>query len=134
MSEATYIRRVCLFLLLSLFESAQANDFEQSGHPILQEYCNRCHSTQDKQGELDLEQFTTDALAARQPQVWQRVLEQLGHGEMPPKDEPQLSAERKPTLTTSLQAVLVRVALANAGDGERGGLGVPSVLETVGPV
>ena len=38
--------------------SAIASDeFEQSIHPILRNYCNTCHSTEKLEGELDLQRF-----------------------------------------------------------------------------
>ncbi|OYW29034.1 MAG: hypothetical protein B7Z47_05245 [Chthoniobacter sp. 12-60-6] len=48
--------------------------------------------------------------------IWEGVLDQLHTGEMPPKKEPQLSAEQKAVLTKWVQDRLEEVALASAGD------------------
>ena len=97
---------------------AAADDraFRESVQPILQDRCNTCHSTEKQKGDLDLEQFTSADAIKRQPAVWEHVLEQLANNEMPPKKEPQLSAEQKKQLTTWVQAMLDEVALAKAGD------------------
>ncbi len=103
-------------VLVSASSLAANDDFEQAVLPVLRQYCNHCHSTSDQAGELDLEQFVTPAIAMQQPEVWQRVLEQLDYSQMPPKDEVQLPEALQTEFTASLQKVLHRVALAQAGD------------------
>jgi len=93
-----------------------ADEFERAIQPVLRQYCNQCHSTELKEGELDLEQFASAPVAAGQPKVWELVLEQLANGEMPPKDKPQLPTELKTQFTTSVQKMLDQWALASAGD------------------
>jgi Protein of unknown function (DUF1592)/Protein of unknown function (DUF1588)/Protein of unknown function (DUF1587)/Protein of unknown function (DUF1585)/Protein of unknown function (DUF1595)/Planctomycete cytochrome C len=93
-----------------------AGDFERSIEPVLRKYCVECHSTKLKEGELDLEQFASVQIASGQPKVWERVLEQIADGEMPPKDKTQLPADVKVQFTTSLREMLDQLALANAGD------------------
>ncbi|MFN9413908.1 MAG: DUF1592 domain-containing protein [Pirellula sp.] len=111
--------RVQVVILASLFAfSANGEDieFDQIIKPVLQQYCVECHSTQKKEGELDLEQFANSKTAAQHPKVWERVLEQLSDGEMPPKDKPQLPSDLQTKIKTSLQEMLDQWALANAGD------------------
>ncbi|TWU06172.1 DUF1592 domain-containing protein [Stieleria varia] len=109
-----------LLLLISLLCVATsaicADEFEREIRPVLGQYCIGCHSTKQTEGELDLEQFASADAAARSPQVWQHVLEQLDNGEMPPKEERQLPAEVKTRLSASIQGMLDRWALASAGD------------------
>src|SRR4051812_27251390 len=73
--------------------------FRQSIQPLLREYCISCHSTAEKNGELDLQRFQSIEEVKRYPAIWQGVLEQLANNEMPPKDERQLSADQKLALT-----------------------------------
>ncbi|MCE9603504.1 MAG: DUF1592 domain-containing protein [Planctomycetia bacterium] len=97
--------------------AARADDaFQSTIQPLLREYCVGCHSTKLQKGELDLEQFKSAADVAKQPKIWEGVLEQLASGEMPPKDQPQLPADRKTKLASWTQAKLDEIALANAGD------------------
>ncbi len=109
-------RTVVMWMLFAGGFAVGADEFETAIHPVLRQYCNHCHSTKRKEGELDLEQFANSQNAGGQPAVWEHVLEQLANGEMPPKDEPQLPAELKTKLITSLQEMLDQWALANAGD------------------
>jgi len=90
--------------------------FDRAIRPILREHCLKCHSTEKKKGELDLERFTSLPLIMAEPNIWQQVIEQIQHGEMPPKNEPQLPAPEKERLTGWVGAMLDAAALANAGD------------------
>ncbi len=98
------------------FESLQAQ-FQTTQHPVLEKYCLSCHSAVENQGELDLEQFRSVASIRSNVVPWQRVIEMLQDGEMPPKD-----AKTKPTpaeissLKNWVQAILHADSIANAGD------------------
>lgn len=91
-------------------------DYEQKTLPLLKQYCWGCHSTEDQEGELDLERFARLTDVRKSPRVWQKVVEQLVTGEMPPKDSPQLSAEQKRQVLQWTRAYLDAEAHANAGD------------------
>ena len=92
-------------------------EYEKSQAAVLQKYCQGCHSAAEKQGELDLEQFHSVADMRGNVVPWQRVVEMLDDGEMPPKD-----AELQPTkaehtaLRKWVRSVLDADAKANAGD------------------
>ncbi len=92
-----------------------AHDFS-AVRPILSDYCLKCHSTEEQKGDLDLEQFGSLADVKRHPKIWQRVLEQLVDGEMPPKKKPQPAAESKTALMDWVRATLDTMALERAGD------------------
>ena len=47
--------------------------YEKSQAAVLQKYCLKCHSTAEKQGELDLEQFHSVADLRGNVVPWQRV-------------------------------------------------------------
>ena len=91
--------------------------FEQTQQAALKQYCLSCHSAAEKQGELDLEQFQSVANMRQNVVPWQRVVEMMDDGEMPPKE-----AEHQPTkvehtsLRNWVRAVLDADAKANAGD------------------
>ena len=79
---------------------------------ILQTYCLDCHSTEKQKGELDLEASNIH----QEPQVWEDVLDQIMHGEMPPKKAKQPSADEKKQLIDWVRGTLDQIALSNAGD------------------
>jgi hypothetical protein len=60
--------------------------FSSTHQGVIRTYCVTCHSAAEKQGELDLERFTSVAEMRRDAAAWQRVLEMLDTGEMPPED------------------------------------------------
>ena len=112
-----YSRVLALLVAAGTFvRAADERAFRETVQPILKEHCNTCHSTAKQKGDLDLEQFASVTEIKKHPAVWERVIEQLANSEMPPKKEPQLSAQQKQRLTTWVQAMLDDVALANAGD------------------
>lgn len=84
--------------------------------PLLAERCNGCHSTEKQKGDLDLERFATVASVKADPHVWEQVLDQLAHDEMPPKKEPQFTTEQEAALTAWVRRTLDEAALARAGD------------------
>ncbi len=91
-------------------------EYDRTALPLLKHYCLGCHSTEDQEGELDLERFARLSDVRKSPRVWQKVVDQLTTGEMPPKDSPQLSAEQKQQLLKWTRSYLDAEAHANAGD------------------
>jgi hypothetical protein len=93
------------------------SQYESQQQAALKKYCLNCHSAAEKQGELDLEQFTSVADMRRNVVPWQRVVEVMDDGEMPPKEaEVQPSKEDHKALRNWVRAVLDADAKANAGD------------------
>ena len=90
--------------------------FEKSVRPLLKEYCLGCHSTEKQKGDLDLERFTSAAEMLKHPKVWQGVVEQLGLGEMPPKDKPQPTSAERERFLAAVNGALDQAAQARAGD------------------
>lgn len=99
-----------------LFATLQT-EYASKQRAVLQKYCNKCHSTAKKQGELDLERFHTVADLRKDVVPWQRVVEMLADGEMPPKDAKlQPTQSELKSLSSWVQSVLDTEARANAGD------------------
>jgi hypothetical protein len=121
----TRLLLACLFCtLFAPAASAQSPDFTSlqqqftaSQQPALKKYCLGCHSTAEQQGDLDLERFQSVADIRRDVVPWQRIIEVLDDGEMPPADAPhQPTAAEKTALRTWVRSVLDADAAANAGD------------------
>jgi hypothetical protein len=92
-------------------------EFETTQAALLQKYCLDCHSAAEKQGELDLERFRSVADMRRDVVPWQRVVEMMDDGEMPPKEaEKQPSKAEHAALRNWVRGVLDADAKANAGD------------------
>ena len=109
-----------IFSVVTLLAAAQPPlspaMFDKTIRPLLKEYCLKCHSTKEQKGDLDLERFTSFDAVKKVPKVWQLVDEQIGLGEMPPKDKPQLSAAQKTQLVAWVRGTLAEIARASAGD------------------
>lgn len=67
---------------------------------FFKQHCTRCHNSQDKSADLDLELGLPLNFAARSDrQRWLEVLNVLNSHEMPPKDEPQPNADEVARVT-----------------------------------
>jgi len=80
--------------------------FVTNALPILKRHCHRCHSTEDPNGDLDLTEFAETHSVLQQRKIWENAVRMVQRGEMPPQDEPRLSAEESAVLTTALQSTL----------------------------
>ena len=96
--------------------TAIANDYDARVLPIVKQFCNDCHSTADKEGELDLERFAKFDDVRHDPRAWIKVVEMLKSGEMPPEDADQPTAEQKKLLSDWAKGYLDAEAKASAGD------------------
>ena len=114
-----YILSVMLLVLAT--QSAVADDealaegFDEIG-PVLKEFCLGCHSTAEKEGELDLQRFTSLASVRKDVKPWQAMILQLETGEMPPKGEPQPTPAQRKQLIDWTRQFLDSEARARAGD------------------
>ena len=112
-----------LGLLFTTLHSAVAashselnKEFTGKIQATLKQYCLGCHSTEKHKGDLDLERFTSLSDVMNHPKVWQGVLEQLGLGEMPPKEKPQPTPAEREQLIAWVGNALDEAANARAGD------------------
>jgi len=96
--------------------AAIARDYETGVRPLLTRFCTGCHSTDDQEGDLDLERFTSLEHVRRSPRVFLKVVEMLDNGEMPPKKKPQPSAAQRKQIRDWARAYLDAEARAGAGD------------------
>jgi len=84
--------------------------------PLLSKYCHGCHSAEKHKGDLDLERFDSVRAARRHTAAWEKTLDQVALGEMPPDDEPQPTAEEKNRLMKWVRDFLEAEGRASAGD------------------
>ena len=78
-------------LLCAQSEVAYRNQVQ----PLLARYCYSCHSDQAKTGNLSLEALRNYPAAAAQPKTWERVVDKVITGMMPPPGLPAPSAEER---------------------------------------
>src|SRR5687767_5259634 len=71
---------------------AHAADFQENVLPVLSKSCMSCHNDRSKAGTLSLDPFKDPFTALAQPAVWQKVVEKVSAGAMPPPTGAPLSA------------------------------------------
>ena len=118
---------VCLALMVSggplLASDEQTESFEALGlrydrevRPLIGQFCQGCHSTALRTGELDLERFTGMAEVRRDAGAWVKVVDMLERGEMPPEGSGQPLPQQREALLEWVKEYLRAESLANAGD------------------
>lgn len=106
-----------------LASEEQAESFETLGlqydremRPLITQFCQSCHSTALRTGELDLQRFGSMAEVRRDSRVWVKVAEMLERGEMPPEESSQPPTAQLEVLQDWVKRYLRAESLANAGD------------------
>lgn len=114
--------RLCSALFLLLAISAAADDSPRAIMPeahlaTLEKYCFECHDSLSEKGGVNLEDLDFGIHDIKTAELWQKVLNSMNSGEMPPDDEAQLTAEEKTTFLADLseQMVAAREALSDSG-------------------
>ena len=65
-----------------------ANAADPDFHGFFERHCVKCHSGDKPEGDLVLENLTADFSGRPNLDRWERILEQIQSGEMPPKKKP----------------------------------------------
>ena len=111
-------RRLFLLSLLScallLVAATQANaqipagnsGFQQHVASFLKTHCLRCHGPDKSKGEVVLHQLAGAMADEDQLELWERVLEKLETGEMPPEDEPQPAEQQRQAVARWIESSL----------------------------
>ena len=76
------------------------DEFQRVVQPVLSRNCLSRHSDKLHTGNLSLEGLSDATLAAQKPDVWQKVLDRLTAGQMPPRPRTPLSATELADVTT----------------------------------
>ena len=71
---------------------ATPDDFRQTVAPVLARNCVRCHNDRQLAGKLSFEPFLDGAAAPSRADVWQKVLDKVVAGAMPPRPMAPLTA------------------------------------------
>ncbi|MCS5540686.1 MAG: DUF1587 domain-containing protein, partial [Roseibacillus sp.] len=84
--------------------------FQEDVRPVLQQHCFACHGPEKQKGKIRLDQLDPDMVNGNAAETWHDALNMLNRGEMPPEDEPQLSAVERRGLVGWLTGELRRAA------------------------
>lgn len=85
---------------------------------VFEKYCLECHDSLSEKGEVNLEEISFSLTESIQTaELWNKVLNSINSGEMPPEDEPQISETEKAAFLKDLseKMVLARSILSDSG-------------------
>jgi hypothetical protein len=115
MTERTN-KRVSLVLALLLVPAVTGAHFEDDIRPLLGQYCTACHGPEKQKGDIRLDGLDPDIVQGTDAETWQRVLDQLNLGEMPPKKKDQPKDGERRILVDWLTALLKEAAERKRAD------------------
>ncbi|MDA0204989.1 MAG: DUF1592 domain-containing protein [Acidobacteria bacterium] len=95
-------------------ERNQGADFDETVQPFLASYCYSCHNDKLTTAGLDLTTFHHVASVSESPELWDKVLEKVASGKMPPGGLPEAGKEQAEAVTQWIEE-----ALAAAGFGDQ---------------
>ena len=94
-----------------------AEVYPQRVVPFLKTYCLKCHNREETRGELDLTRFAKDSDVTGNFRRWNRIVEFIRDGKMPPEDEArQPSLKEREQTVSAVQDILLTEAKKHAGD------------------
>lgn len=95
---------------------ALAKAYRAEIRPLVTQFCNKCHSGDRIEAEIDLALFTSLTDVRKQPKIWQKVREALETGQMPPKGARQPADAERNRLRQWVREYLTLEARSRAGD------------------
>ncbi len=95
-----------------------ATTFQRTIHPLLQKHCFHCHGEKKQEAELRIDRLGADILKEKKAEIWHELINRVNSGEMPPKNEAQLSQVELNQLSDWVFGGLKRVT--NAAQGSDG--------------
>lgn len=85
--------------------------------PFFRDHCIRCHGPAETKGELRLDSLDADFTRPATFERWQKILDRVQAGEMPPPDEPRPKSDMVASFKNLLTARLNAVAAERRGSG-----------------
>ncbi len=90
---------------------------DEAHRAFLSSYCADCHNADKQKGKVRLDDISFTIDSVERADLWQKVLNSINSGEMPPEDEKQPDPAAKTDFLDDLSLVLVtaRTALSDSG-------------------
>lgn len=91
--------------------------FPAKHRTFLKTHCFDCHDSETQEGKVNLEELPFQITSLEQAELWQKVLNALNSGEMPPEDSEQPGNAEKTDFLDDLARTMVaaRKAMADSG-------------------
>ena len=104
-----------IFLALSVLLIATATGvtaepdregYTQVVKPFLLKHCSECHGSETQEADLAFHRLDSNLVDGKQAETWIRIYDQLNLGEMPPRDEPQPSQDKRERIASWIRGEL----------------------------
>ena len=109
-----YILKVSILTIALMLFSGAAEGQERravmadSHAKIFRNHCYDCHDSDSEEAGVNLEDISFDvADSLENAELWQKILNSINSGEMPPEDEEQIPSEEKADLVDDLGQAMV---------------------------
>ena len=91
--------------------------FDEMHRAFFKEYCIECHNEKKQKGKLRLDDISFTLDSVEKADRWQKILNQINSGEMPPEDSKQTERVAKTEFLDSLSHTLMsaRRSLGDSG-------------------
>jgi hypothetical protein len=113
------LKTVLSFSVLTLTAGAAASPakLDEKQRTFFKDYCVECHNEKKQKGKLRLDDISFALDTVERGDRWQKILNQINSGEMPPEDAKQPDAKAKTDLLEALSHTLVtaRRVLGDSG-------------------
>ena len=118
MTCSIYTFCIAAFLLCSIANAAPPGvRLPEQHRTFFKAHCLDCHDSVTREGQVDLETLSFSITTVEQAELWQKVLNALNAGEMPPEDSEQPGNTEKADFLDDLARTMVtaRQALSDTG-------------------
>ena len=115
-----HLRPLALILLglhADLAAATAPSKLDEKHHSFFKDYCIECHNAEKQKGKLRLDDISFALDTVERADRWQKILNQINSGEMPPEDAKQPDAKAKTDFLEALSQTLVtaRRTLGDSG-------------------
>jgi len=97
----------------------QGPSFTRDVQPFLSKNCYLCHNAKLSTAGLNLSAYTSEESAAQKPEVWDKVLEKLNAGKMPPAGRPVPAKTDVANVTKWIEGTLARAGFSEEAEAGR---------------
>ncbi len=118
MKPLTFAICIAVSVLYFRVEAAAAEaQLPEKHREFFKAHCLDCHDSETREGKVDLEELPFNISTLEQAETWQKVLNALNSGEMPPEDSPQPGNLDKANFLDDLAQTMVtaRQVLSDSG-------------------
>jgi hypothetical protein len=86
--------------------------FAANIQPLLKDHCYKCHGAEKQKGDVNLEEYKSATAIAADEETWNKVIDVLRGGDMPPSKEPKMEEATREKLAGAVEDTLTAALLA----------------------